>query len=246
MAKVSRYQRSSLKKQRKVAMKKTKPAKRYSYKNLNTRVGNNPQNLLIHRGIGIPDRFRTKLSWTESIVLTSFGTTITQSYAVGMNNPYDPQTAIGGNQPAYWDQLIALYKNATVIGSKLTATFALPTTSQAGDGPYIVGVLTQSSSSSLPTTDAPTLVAAENCGYDILQQGGEVKRVTVTYSPMKSLGREPTEDSVIVTGTGGPGTIYNALAFASPQGTSTAGSVNVIVTIEYIVDFFNINTVVDT
>lgn len=217
-----------------------------TYRNLDTAKGNNPQNLLVHRGIGIPERFRTKLVWTESIVLTGFGTTITQSYAVGMNNPYDPQTALGGNQPAYYDQLITLYKNATVIGSKMTATFALPTTAAAGDGPYIVGILCNNASA-LPTTDAPTLVAAQNCGYQVLQQGSSVKRVTATYSPMSCLGREPTEDVMTCSAGGGPSSayLYNGILFASPQGTSTAGSVNVVVTIEYIVDFFNVNPVID-
>lgn len=242
----TKYQVSVLGKRKRTASKTMMVKRRKSaYRNLNTRVGNNPQNLLVHRGIGIPDRFRTKLTWTESYALTSFGTSITQSQAIGMNNPYDPQSALGGNQPAYWDGLIAWYKNAAVIGSKMTATFALPSTATAGDGPYIVGILAQSSSTTLPTTDAPTLVAAENCGYDIIQQGGDIKRVTATFSPRKNIGREYNEDSNICTSGGGPGTVFHGLVFASPQGTSTAGSVNVVVTIEYYVEFFNLNAVVD-
>lgn len=244
MAKVSRYQRSSLKKQRKVAMKRNKPAKRYAYRPINNSKGTNPASMVIHNGIGFPDRFRTKLSWSESIVLTGFGTSITQSYAVGMNNPYDPQTALGGNQPAYWDQLISIYKTAVVVGSKMTATFGMPTTATAGDGPYIVGIHCNNSSS-LPTTDAPTLLSASNTGYALLGQGDGVKDVTQTYSPMGSLGRTKDNIQLYCASTSGPAIVYNGLVFASPQGTATTGSVNAVITIEFIVEFFNSNDIVD-
>lgn len=219
--------------------------KRSTYKKLNTRVGTNPGNLVVHKGIGIPDRFRTRLSWTESIVLTGFGSSITQNYAVAMNSPYDPQAALGGNQPAYWDQLIALYKSCIVTGAKMTVHFALPKTDTAGDGPYIVGIHTNQASS-LPTTDAPTLMSAENTGYEIVQQGGDVKSVTATFSPWNNLGRAADDTQLFCSASGNPSVVWYGNVFASPQGTSTAGSVNAVITIEYLCEFFNLNDVVDS
>lgn len=224
---------------------KSRNVRRRLYRPINSSIGTNPANLLIHRGIGFPDRFQTRLSWTESVALTGFGTGITQDYVVQMNSPYDPQYAIGGNQPAYFDQLMAVYERGVVIGAKITATFALPSTATVGDGPYIVGIHT-SKSGSLPTTDAPTLLSAANTGYKLLGQGDGTKSVTQLYSPKNSMGRSKEDIQMFFTATGNPSFGYYAHCFASPQGTSTAGSVNAVITIEYIVEVFNLNDVVDT
>lgn len=219
--------------------------RRTTMKNLNTsNRGSQPGNLVIHRGIGMPDRFRTKLVWTESIALGSFGTAITQSYAVGMNNPYDPQASIGGNQPAFYDQLIAIYKYCGVVGSKMSVTFALPSTVTVGDGPYICGILS-ANSTSLPTTDAPTLCASDNTVHTVISQGGQTKTVTQTYSPRNNVNKDVYDLQVATSATGGPSTAWYGVVFASPQGSSTTGIVNAIITIEYACEFYNLNPIID-
>lgn len=219
-------------------------ARKKTNRALDTNAGTNPQSLLIHRGIGIPDRFRTRVVWNESVALTSFGTGIIQNYVVRMNGAWDPQQALGGTQPNYWDQLAVLYRRYFVRGSKITVRFGLPTTTTAGDGPYIVGIQT-GQNAGLTTSDASVLVSAPNCGHKLLTAGAGVTEVTQTYSP-RFVSPDGESDGAQAATNDVPTRQWYANVFASPQGTSVAGTVIAMVTIEYLVDFFELQTVIDT
>ena len=39
----------------------SKSSKYSTFKRINTSQGTNPQNMVVHRGIGLPDKFRTRL-----------------------------------------------------------------------------------------------------------------------------------------------------------------------------------------
>ena len=90
--------------------------------------------MVVHRGIGLPDKFRTRLIWNQAVVLTGFSSALTQSYAVRLNGPYDPQVALGGSQPQYYDMLASMYSTYMVRGAKISCTFSPTTSSTAGDG----------------------------------------------------------------------------------------------------------------
>lgn len=218
-------------------------AKYDAYKRIDTNRGTNPQHMVVHRGIGLPEKFRTRLVWNESVVLTGFGSSITQFYTVRLNGPYDPQAALGGTQPAYYDQLAAMYASYMVKGAKISVSFALPAGSAAGDGPYIVGI--NCGRTNIPTTDAPNLISAPNTGHKLLMAGGNPVTVTQTYSPRLL---EPTGegDDIQSLSDTTPAREWKANVFASPQGTSTAGSVNAIITVEYLVDFFELKSITDS
>ena len=64
--------------------------------------------------LGLPDKFRTRLIWNQAVVLTGFSSALTQSYAVRLNGPYDPQVALGGSQPQYYDMLASMYSTYMV------------------------------------------------------------------------------------------------------------------------------------
>ena len=70
--------------------------------------------MVVHRGIGLPDKFRTRLVWNQAIALTRFSSAITQVYSVRMNGPFDPQAALGGTQPQYYDMLASMYSSYTL------------------------------------------------------------------------------------------------------------------------------------
>lgn len=214
-----------------------------AYKPLDTNKGTNPQSMLVHRGVGFPDRFRTKIVYTNSFILSGFSTVTTQKLSFRMNGPWDPLEALGGGQPTYWDQLASIYNRQTVVGSKATATFALTQTVTTSDGPYIVGIQC-GNSATLPTNDAANLTTAPNTGYQVISQGSEPKMVTSTYAT-KLLTLIPGDDTVSSTTAAVPSRQWFANVFASPQGASTAGTVNVVLTIEYICDFFENKSIVD-
>ena len=85
----------------------SKSSKYSTFKRINTSRGTNPQNMVVHRGIGLPDKFRTRLVWNQAIALTGFSSAITQVYSVRMNGPFDPQAALGGTQLSIMTCLLA-------------------------------------------------------------------------------------------------------------------------------------------
>lgn len=191
------------------------------------------------------DRFRTKLQFCESFVLTGFGITPTQQYGVRMNGAYDPVLGLGGGQPTYFDQFAAIYARYNVVGAKLTARYALPLTTTAGDGPYMIGI-TGTSGSAIISTDAPTAATAPNTNHTLLMNGGDTKVLTATYSARQLSAGDSGDDYASSANNSTPTVVWNSIIWASPQGVSTAGSVNVVFTIEYIVDWYQLLSVVDT
>lgn len=236
-----RRQRKSLRTRKAVAAKRTytPPRAKRTYEPMNTVVGMNPQSMLIHRGIGLPDKFRTKLVFCDNIGFGNFSP-ITLSRAYNLASPYDPDPALGGQQPNYFDQLSAIYERCNVVGSKITAKFAVPDNQDVvGNGPYHVGVVTRQDSSSLPTSDSALVATMPNCSSDLMT-AQQTKTVVATYKPgfMRA-------DSVNESSTSGTPSPYYAIVWASPQGTAITGSINCLVMIEYIVDFYNLKAVYD-
>ena len=43
---------------------------RSTFKRIDTNKGTNPAHMVVHRGIGLPDKFRTRLIWNQAVVLT--------------------------------------------------------------------------------------------------------------------------------------------------------------------------------
>jgi len=74
-----------------------------------------------------------------------------------------------------------------------------------------------------------------------------VKTLTQTYSPKQITadGSGAADSLTTASITGTPTQEYNALVWASPQGPSTVGSVNVIITVEYYMEFYDITPIVD-
>lgn len=218
--------------------------KRSAYRAINNVVGTNPGNMVVHRGIGMPDVFRTKLNWSESIALSSFGTNVLQYFIVGINNLYDPRYALGGTQPVYYDQLMSIYRKATVVAAKITVTWGLPTPAANGDGPYLCGITT-GNSVGLPTSDPSKLLSTPNTGYVLVTQNSNARTTTATYSPKTSLGIDKDDPSLWNTTSGGPSNSWFATVWASPQGPSTTGSVNAVITVDFVVDFKQLINTVD-
>lgn len=204
-----------------------------------SKQNSNAGSFLIHRGVGFPDKFRTKLQFCDSIALTGFNTSITQYKAFSLSSAYDPDPAIGGGQPTWFDQFASIYNNYQVAGAKMTVIFTKTNNSGVtGDGPYMVGVISQVSNA-LATTDSPTLCTTPNCQWDVLHEDTN-KTVVATYSP-KMLNTAGLNNALTVQNA----SPFYGLVWASPQGSAGTGIVNVVVMIEYIVDFYNLKEVVD-
>lgn len=232
------YQVSALGKRKRSSTKRPSKRRRLAYSGKSTRTVN-PQSMVVHRGIGLPDKLRTKLMYCESIALGNFTSSILQYKAFNLSQPYDPDPAIGGGQPTYYDQLSAIYNEVNVVGAKMTVTFVKTDNSGiTSDGPYMVGVI-GGVSSTPATTDAPTLCTTANSQWDILHTQA-TKNCVATYSPRMLSANGTNESSTL-----GTSAAYYGIVWASPQGTAVTGVVNAIVSIEYICDFFSLNQVID-
>lgn len=207
---------------------------------VDTRKGTLPQTFLVHRGIGLPDKLRTKIMYAESLTLGPF-TPATLSKAFNLSTPYDPDPAIGGGQPTYWDQLSTIYQAYNVVGAKMTARFATPdNTGVTNNGPYMIGI-TGSRASTLSTTDAPTLSTQPQTGHDLIVEGLTKTLSTMYYPSM--LNADGTNQGRTSGVTPTP-TAYYGIVWASPQVAAT-GAMTIVVTIEYTVDFYDLLPVID-
>lgn len=212
---------------------------RSTFKRIDTNKGTNPAHMVVHRGIGLPDKFRTRLIWNQAVVLTGFSSALTQSYAVRLNGPYDPQVALGGSQPQYYDMLASMYSTYMVRGAKISCTFSPTTSSTAGDGPYVVGVKC-GRGAALVTTNPSILTQMPNTGHTIMSPNGNSVTVTQTFSP-KQLEPDGEGDDLQSQTSTTPTRQWYANVFATPLGVSVAGSVSCMITVEYLVDFFELN-----
>lgn len=80
-------------------------------------------------GTGFPKLFTMKHSYfvIPHTMTQTAGGPIVELYSC--NGMYDPEVALGGHQPLYFDQMTAIYQHYTVIASKLTAEFTIDDTS---------------------------------------------------------------------------------------------------------------------
>jgi len=204
--------------------------------------GTNPQSMAVFRGIGFPDKLRIRTQWSDDFKLSGFGVVTTATQGAQMNNPYDPDPALGGGQPTYFDACALVYNNYKVVGSKITVKFAVPNnTGVTNEGPYQVGIL-GSSTSGIPTTDPGFLSTAPNSVCDLLT-GDQTKTLTQTYSS-EFFNDNPAGTEAAVNAN--PSLRYYANVWASPRGGGgNTGYVVAYVTIEYLIEFFNLKPVID-
>ena len=120
--------------------------------------GTNPANQTTFKGKGFPDRLTTNVVYSDSFILDPSAVTPTPYKTYLLTSGFDPDNALGGGQPTYWDQLATVYSRYKVNGAKITATFSKSSTNAANEGPYICGIEC-SDQTSLPTTNAGVLIS---------------------------------------------------------------------------------------
>lgn len=117
------------------------------------------QQTVIHRGIGIPSIFLTKLkfNYSQKFTASSFN-----DFIIRANSVYDPLYAVGGLQPMYYDELANLYQRYCVLSSSCQATFT--NASAVGEAAFIkVGMYPLGDSTSPANITEAT--ERDNCKY---------------------------------------------------------------------------------
>ena len=155
---------------------------------------------------------------------------------------FDPQVALGGGQPTYFDQLALVYGRYIVNGAKVTATFSRGTSTTANVGPYLCGIQT-SDSTALPTTAPGGLISTPNCVAKFVSQDDGSVPITQTYSKRQTY---PDFDSALQARTNADPTLaWYAKVFAGPQGVDIDVPINVMVIIEFNATFSDLKQVID-
>lgn len=203
--------------------------------------GTNPQNHVVIRGIGLPDKLTTNLVYSDSFSLDPSSLTPIPTKRFRWNSCYDPDFEVAGGQPTYFDQIAALYAKFLVNGAKMTAVFSRGSGTTANIGPYICGI-SSGFDSALPTSDAGTLISAPNVNYAVVSPDDGSVAVTATYSAKKVF-----DDWQAVQGsaTSNPTQQWLAHVFASPQGLDVETPINVVIMIEFNVTFSQMKAIVD-
>lgn len=72
----------------------------------------------VNFGLGLPKKAVVTHKYNEFALITSTAG-IPNGNSWSCNSMFDPNAAVGGHQPLYFDQFMALYDHYTVIGSKI-------------------------------------------------------------------------------------------------------------------------------
>ena len=214
---------------------------RNAYSPYNGIRGTNPTNVVRVNGIGMPDRLITNLVYSDNKTLTPGAGSL--GFAVfRLTSVFDPDEAVGGGQPTYHDQISTMYKRYRVLGSKITAHFSYPSGITAGIGPAMCGIQC-SDVNTIPTSDVGGVISLPNTSYAMLSPNGDPVTVTATYSGKNTF---PNQEADLSASTGANPTLnWLAKIFAGSTGATDTTAVQVVLIIEYCVEYSDLLQVVD-
>lgn len=129
----------------------------------------------------MPPKFTTKMRYSENIALDP-GVLSASTFVYRAGSLYDPNFTGAGHQPRGFDEIMPLYGNYTVIGSKMTVTW----TSTSGElYNQLVGVALLNQSTA---TDVNSYMENGIRSYRTIHPQKPTAITKMTYSPRKMLG----------------------------------------------------------
>lgn len=151
----------------------------------------NRQNLLSALGVigwGLPDRFKVKLRFTDYITFTQASGAYSEVF-YRLIGPYDPRVAAGGDYPAYYSQLSALYQYQRVLHAKAKIMF-LTTSTAAAAGGFAEGVVYPSTTTAGVTgmNDAIDKRSSRLTSISYYQNPPQANQCNININPAKHLG----------------------------------------------------------
>lgn len=121
---------------------------------------------------GLPPQLRVVHRYSDTFTATHGGTPAPAYNQYLTNGLYDPDPALGGHQPMYFDQLAALYRHYMVQSAKITVQFSL----EDNATPYVVGVCVDDDT----TVAYPTLTALTERPSSTSTELSPANTVTIT------------------------------------------------------------------
>lgn len=194
-------------------------------------------NLTSNRYGGLPKTIKIQSRYTE---FTSLSPTagLMASYVYSANGIYDPNITGGGHQTMYFDQLMALYDHYVVIGSKVTVRFVNTNASIA-----VIAGVRLTDSATLVTAPTQLLENARNV-QRIIGPRGSMNTATVTAKVNPGQFLRGTKKGIMIQkklqgsiSTNPDEQCYWQIFATAADGSSTGGTVEAVVSMEYQIVF---------
>lgn len=120
-------------------------------------------------GRGFPKKVVMSHKYVTRYNTNVFGSGVT-NIQMRANDLFDPEVALGGHQPLYFDQMTPLYNHFTVIGARVKWTISRTGGGNGQQVLYIVPWINDDSATSI--TDIATLAEQTNARIRTLEPGG--------------------------------------------------------------------------
>lgn len=174
----------------------------------------------------------TKLRYTQKVQLNpGAGTSDFNIFAC--NSAYDPDVTGVGHQPRGYDQLAALFHRYHVLGSRMTVSPATPSSV-----PIVVACGIKSDSDTFSTIS--DIMENRSMKKMIVNTNYVGKSLSQNFSGKKTYGKRYLYDDTyqsVVTSSPSERTYFHVYAFAADQ-TSDPGAIDVYITIDFIIRFY--------
>ncbi len=146
---------------------------------------------------GMPETYVCKLRFSTNIqiALSPFGNVATRTFRV--NSLFDPDQALGGEQPRFYDQMAAVYGKYQVLGTKITVSGAAVDRPSGNRSPVQLFVLLSTDGSSTPNLS--DYQESSYCKKTLLSTDAGAREVVHYCNPSKFLGYPNSYDDVLVS-----------------------------------------------
>ena len=176
-----------------------------------------------------PSTTKTIMRYNDTLSFQNIaGTPDIQIYRA--NGLFDPAVSLGGHQPRFFDQLMALYDHFVVIGVR--AKFELA--NKAGNDSLLMGMTVQDASTTRTMND---YLESRNSVHKQIEGGGNGKgTLAMNVNPNKFLGRShPLSDPQLKGSASSDPTeqAYIHLWVIDPSGLAMPNNVTGIINLEY-------------
>jgi len=187
----------------------------------------------------LPNRILTRHRYCQTFTMDG-ATGAAATYTLSLNGLYQPIVA-SGHQPMGFDQFAALYQNYKVVGAKITATYTnLSNTTDTGN--QYVGIQFHENSSYAPGY-ITQIAERGRCVYKLLglaNSGHDTQKCSMKWSLKKWYGQNNVKgQDVAGTISSNPAQeCYASIFSVADYDGQNPGACDVLVTIDYIVEWF--------
>ena len=208
-----------------------KRATKKTYRRRGTKVSR-----VVSTGSPIPDRYFTKLKYSQLTALSFGASGNPASTSIGINNLFAPLS--GGHQPLGYDELSALYTKYRVYGMKYKLYMVNRETA------YQLEVAIQSRPDTNTHTNMDTICESPYSSKMILpvEGGGSIRVFRGFASVAKICGVNKnvvkSDDEYDAVTSGGPTVTPMLTIYMQNQNTDTAGTCAIRIELEYFCEFF--------